>query len=1604
MAIEWERQTTQNTTTDFQQIHLNVHYQETGILSGWGGYTQSGSILLNGDTNPPGDEFVMMLLDQPAGRTDFQMVQYQNWPAADVTSGDINVAGEWAENTWYDTTAATVLPPGIERWSFLTFFKPTDVFSHLDGRAVSRSADYRAPDTPVMAIGQGWFDASEDTVSPSDYFNEGESSYLFDLDPVLGLRFDMDGGTTIRNRPFLKIRNWQSLSPPETISVGGALKTRDVDYRADVKPVARAFFAQTLAWHCDLDSAVPGNNCQPGSTLDVGGFGAVTGPSSAAGLFGRALNFTGNNQRITSGTSGGFDFNVGVGAIDFWYQPASASDDGLRHMFWNNASGVGNDCFFFEKTTANTLRFSIVVDASNSTCTSGGTTSSVTVPAGQFAWQPGQWIHLKTVWRSSGFGLLEIYVNGILKASSIGYSAVGVTHGQTHFGGCPGAGTCPLGGDSHADGVIDEPTIYIGHPNPNKLAVGGLTSSPDEYLADPAKNWGFNFLSIDASRRGSYLYMGADSKFRGLNAAFSTKGVGVAAGDLDWEYWDGGSWADLETAPGFDDQTDSFTKDGTVLWTSDPAGWDVYSVDGSAALYYVRVHLKPGVSYTTIPTEGLIKTDILLLGYCADITLSNQTVDIAAPIPTAVELMSFTAEGADSAVALAWTTTSELQNLGFHLYRAETEAGPYQRITAKAIPGLGSSASGASYRYTDTGLTNATTYYYKLEDIETTGRTELHGPVWATPLAGADSPIPGGPFSGLTYGEPGTSFLEVTEQTPRVMILELRTSGFTAEPQEDGSVRLSIPGFSEPTEPGAPAIPVKRSWVEISGLGVRVASVRAEDVEVFSSLRPMAADALEAFASRRGTVRAGRRAQREGASFRRSGMYPEELARVVSEGYQGETKKALLELSPLRWNRTTGELSLARKLTVRLVFTGREPKGRRESAARGKGSVSRRLVTRERGLYGVSYEDLWGSRRRGYRTSSLRLSRLGEAVAFHVEPAKEIYGPGSRLYFVSDGASLNPYGNQAVYELSSGAAGTEMPLASGSGSGGPLSFQWQEISREENRYYQAGLLETDDLWFWDVLLAPTTKSFSFEVSALAATGEPSRLSVWLSGVSDLPESPDHHLRVAVNGTPVADSTFEGKTALGLTAEIPEGVLREGANDVSIENVGDTGAQYSMVMLDRFVVSYPRRLVAEGGVLEGRFPSSGMVEVEGFSDGALVLDTTEELTRWVGKSNRFPVEAGRRYLVVSPEVVRKPEIENVPSSKLASSHHGADYLVLGPRALLQSVEPLLALRRSQGLRSRGVPIEDVYSEFGFGETRPEAVREFVKYAYHNWKKPAPRYVLLLGDASYDFKDYLETGVKNQVPPWTVKTSYLWTASDPAYAAVHGEDDLPDVAIGRLPAASLEEARVMVAKILSHETAGALSSGPVVLVADDADEAGNFERDAEEIATGLLASRNPRRIYLGRLGTDATREAIQDAFDEGASLMSYLGHGGIQLWASENVFDGTRVPSLSPQPEQPFVLTLNCLNGYFHFPYFNSLAEELVKAEGKGAIAAFSPSGLSLNEPAQVFHQLLLQELLSGNHRRLGDAVLAAQSSYAGSGSFPELLAIYHLLGDPALGIR
>jgi hypothetical protein len=1015
-------------------------------------------------------------------------------------------------------------------------------------------------------------------------------------------------------------------------------------------------------------------------------------------------------------------------------------------------------------------------------------------------------------------------------------------------------------------------------------------------------------------------------------------------------------------------------------------------------------------------------------------------VAVTSESTTEVKLSSFAAEGEDSAVALEWQTSSELDNLGFQLYRSMSESGPWTRITSSLIPGLGSSPIGGRYGYTDSGLTNGVRYYYELEDVETSGRTERHGPVSAVPLAlvtgdpgeGADpGSDPGGGSSTpvdtarKAYADPSTVSLRVLRRDSSGVDLELTTGGFYATPQPDGSMRLDIPGFQPQGDPGTPAIPVERTFLKaVAGRQVRIASVVPSDVLSFPWPRPALARAPELVASRDGVVEASFRKVRPAWVSRHP--YPAEPARIVTTAFQGETKKALLELAPLQWSSSSGQLLLARRLRVRVIFDGSVPGeialggsrgrfvplqgARRSRSAHG---VVAHLLAGEGGLYAVSFEDALPDRLRGVSTARLRLTRLGKDVAFHVEPDPLRFTPGSVLYFLSEGGSLSAYTNEAVYELAVGSRGTAMPVVSSPPAGDGSTEALARRSFELNRYYVSGLLDAPDIWLWDSFPSGApAKSFTFSLSGLAPSRDPATLSVDLQGATDFDAFPDHHVRISVNGSLVAEASWDGKTARRVEALLFPGTLHEGDNSLAIENVADTPAASSLVYLDRFSLDYPHALTAERGRFEASFGLGGSATVTGLGPASLLLDTTNDAPRWLVSSAAgpsglsFAAEAGHRYLAVSPEALLKPTVRwpSLTADDLRSTHNQADYLLIAPRELLSAAAPLVELREEQGLRARAVPLEEVYDSFGYGEKSPEAIRDFIAFAWHHWTSPAPRYVLLLGDATFDPKDYARTGVRDLLPVSIFRSTWMWTASDSTYASVNGDDDLPDLAIGRLPAASLEQAQTLVRKLVDFERAGFDPQAPAVLVADDPDKAGDFETDSDDIAAGPLAGVPTEKIYLGRLGTTQTRSEILSAFDRGVSLMSYVGHGGITLWATENVLASEDLAKLTPQARQPLLFTMNCLNGYFFAPAFDSLAEALVKAENKGAIAAVAPSGLSLDSPAHLYHEALLAEITSGQRARLGDAILAAQGDYAATGAFPELLRLYNLLGDPAMSLR
>ena len=1029
---------------------------------------------------------------------------------------------------------------------------------------------------------------------------------------------------------------------------------------------------------------------------------------------------------------------------------------------------------------------------------------------------------------------------------------------------------------------------------------------------------------------------------------------------------------------------------------------------------------------------------------------------------TAVRLMSFSAVPGDGSVVLEWRTGSELSNLGFHVYRGPSGDGPWTRLTSALIPGLGSSAIGQSYSWADTGLANGVTYFYRLEDVDTASVSTFHGPVSATPAAVSAPPPPeggggepgggsgggGGPTSttcpswvlaslgtsssGVVectkHGDPDAVSFQVLSRDARGATLELRTGGFWAlrtlsgASEPSGTVRVFVPGFDTPREASAPALPLRRALVEaVVGKKVRLVSAEALELRGFRGLRPSAVGVAEMSLSWDGTVRAGRR---DVAAPRLSrGYLPQYVARLGGTVFQGETKSAVVEMTPVRFDGYRQQLVLAGRVRVRLSFTGRV------SEETGTGSTGRvaprkatpfrdvlaQLHTSRRGLHAVGFEELFPARQRGMAAGQLRLQRQGQAVGFRVEPATGVFGPGSTLYFFADvEAGSTDYASEVAWELVRSTAGEGMGVVLGTPEGGSAAVSPVGLaSFETNRIYQSGLLEAPDVWLWEALVGGNpARTVSFGLSGVeTGSAQPAQVTVFLQGGSDSGTAQEHHVQVSLKREgvtlPLGEARFSGKKPYRLSLSVPASQLVEGTNTLEFVNLGDAGV-YSLVFLDEVSVSYPQSGVARGGAFEGTWGEGGTVEVSGVTASPVVLDVTLA-GKWVvgfetvPGSVRFRAEAGHRYVVVSREGLLLPRIERPLPSTLRDAENQADYLVIGPREFLGAAEPLLLRRESQGLTTRAVAFEEIAEVFGQGQPRAEAIRDFIAHAYHSWSRPSPRYVVLLGDSSYDPRRFLASSWASPLPALWAKTSYLWTVSDPGLAAVNGEDTIPDLAIGRLPAQTPEEAVALVSKVLAWEDSGQDLGGRAVLVADDPDVAGDFEADVADIRASYLAGRETQVLKLRELGA-GMQGAIRDAFDGGASLMSYVGHGGAAAWASELVWRSWDTPSLQAQSRQPVLLTLNCLNGYFGAPNFESLSEAMLKVEGRGAIAAFSPSGLSLDGPAHQLHRAVMAELVGGDHERLGDALLAAQKAYAQTGLMPELLAVYQLLGDPAMKVR
>jgi len=592
----------------------------------------------------------------------------------------------------------------------------------------------------------------------------------------------------------------------------------------------------------------------------------------------------------------------------------------------------------------------------------------------------------------------------------------------------------------------------------------------------------------------------------------------------------------------------------------------------------------------------------------------------------------------------------------------------------------------------------------------------------------------------------------------------------------------------------------------------------------------------------------------------------------------------------------------------------------------------------------------------------------------------------------------------------------------------------------------------NDSWYWDVVSSPNIKQFEFHLPNVAETSLNATVRVMLRGRTTHQAPIDHHTQIWLNEeVMIEDAEWDGQSEhFTERQDISQDFLRNGKNVISVLSPGDTEAKdIDQVLFNWLEIEYWREFTVVNDYLEFSVPLEGVISSEqqnfrllisNFShphveiygtDGSIYVDNfvQEDIQKpgtyqvrflasqppnsrssSTGSSGHFDFSV--QYIALTPDKLKSPKkiIKDEPSN-LRASTNGADYIIITHESLYPGVLPLVEWRQkthpqplprgeTQGLRVEVVKVQDIYDEFNFGIFNPNAIKDFLAYVYSNWQPPAPTYVVLVGDANYEYKK----GV-NWVPTNLVQTpQHGACASDGSYVTISGNDSLPDMLISRLPARNLIELNAMVSKIIAYESSPEMGPwrkrllflsgiGPT-FTGQSENLIKSYVSPSFEVAR--IYSDDPKSEYYG-----GAQEVI-DGINNGALIVNFLGHGGGSIWSDNRMLGLEDIPLLGNGQKLPFVISMTCYTGYFDNPHGSSLSEDMLKAENGGAIAFYGSTGLGwligdYNLAAEIFASIFKSNITTiGQIITTGEIQFLAKNPY-----YIDLIEIFNLFGDSAL---
>lgn len=335
----------------------------------------------------------------------------------------------------------------------------------------------------------------------------------------------------------------------------------------------------------------------------------------------------------------------------------------------------------------------------------------------------------------------------------------------------------------------------------------------------------------------------------------------------------------------------------------------------------------------------------------------------------------------------------------------------------------------------------------------------------------------------------------------------------------------------------------------------------------------------------------------------------------------------------------------------------------------------------------------------------------------------------------------------------------------------------------------------------------------------------------------------------------------------------------------------------------------------------------------------------------------------------------------------------------------------------GMSTVVVDLLQIYNEFSSGAQDISAIRDFVKMMYEKASAGnEPKYLLLFGDASFDYKDRIPDN-SNYLPTWESPESLNPVGSyikDDFFGLLDG-DNMVDIGIGRFVVSSISQAEDAVNKTIHY----AINTDEVMddwrniicLIADDEDNNLHFS-DAEKIAYQIDTSNqdiNIDKIYLDAYEQVSTpsgekypkvTQDINTRVDRGALMMNYIGHGGELGLAHERILKIVDINSWNNINNMPVFITATCEFSRFDDAERTSAGEYVFLNPNGGGIALFTTTratyaggNLRLNKNINKY----ALNKFDGEYLRMGDVIRLAKNA---TGS-DENTRKFALLGDPAL---